>query len=88
MTRQIPASTAPAVTGSSLTGSNASDLQSSFDPAGGTTEKSGPDQSDAEQLTTQLAQISTLVSGIEKSNTTLGSVSGQIDNSQFRRPPT
>ena len=33
------------------------------------------------KLTTQLAQIST-VSGIEKLNTTLGSVSGQIDNSQ------
>ncbi len=33
------------------------------------------------ELTTQLAQIST-VSGIEKLNTTLGSVSGQIDNSQ------
>lgn len=33
------------------------------------------------ELTTQLAQIST-VSGIEKLNTTLGSVSGQIDSSQ------
>jgi Flagellar hook capping protein len=33
------------------------------------------------ELTTQLAQIST-VSGIEKLNTTLGSISGQIDNSQ------
>ncbi len=68
---------------SSLTGSNASDLQSSFltllvaqlknqDPT-------NPMQNN--ELTTQLAQIST-VSGIEKLNTTLGSVSGQIDNSQ------
>ena len=68
---------------SSLTGSSASDLQSSFltllvaqlknqDPT-------NPMQNN--ELTTQLAQIST-VSGIEKLNTTLGSVSGQIDNSQ------
>lgn len=33
------------------------------------------------ELTTQLAQINT-VSGIEKLNTTLGSISGQIDSSQ------
>ncbi len=33
------------------------------------------------ELTTQLAQISTL-SGIEKLNTTLGSISGQINSSQ------
>ncbi len=33
------------------------------------------------ELTTQLAQIST-VSGIEKLNTTLGSISGQINSSQ------
>lgn len=33
------------------------------------------------ELTTQLAQIST-VSGIEKLNTTLGSVSGQLNNNQ------
>ncbi|WP_313773430.1 flagellar hook assembly protein FlgD [Enterobacter huaxiensis] len=68
---------------SSLTGSSANDLQSSFltllvaqlknqDPT-------NPMQNN--ELTTQLAQIST-VSGIEKLNTTLGSVSGQIDNSQ------
>ena len=66
-----------------LTGSNASDLQSSFltllvaqlknqDPT-------NPMQNN--ELTTQLAQIST-VSGIEKLNTTLGSVSGQINSSQ------
>ncbi|WP_432226170.1 flagellar hook assembly protein FlgD [Enterobacter wuhouensis] len=68
---------------SSLTGSSANDLQSSFltllvaqlknqDPT-------NPMQNN--ELTTQLAQIST-VSGIEKLNTTLGSVSGQIDSSQ------
>ncbi len=66
----------------SLTGSNsASDLQGSFltllvaqlknqDPT-------NPMQNN--ELTTQLAQIST-VSGIEKLNTTLGSVSGQINS--------
>ncbi len=68
---------------SSLTGSNAADLQSSFltllvaqlknrDPT---------NQWKTTRLTSQLAQIST-VSGIEKLNTTLGSISGQIDNSQ------
>lgn len=67
----------------SLTGSNASDLQGSFltllvaqlknrDPT-------NPMQNN--ELTTQLAQIST-VSGIEKLNTTLGSVSGQINSAQ------
>ena len=72
-----------AASSSSLTGSKASDLQSSFltllvaqlknqDPT-------NPMQNN--ELTTQLAQIST-VSGIEKLNTTLGSISGQIDNSQ------
>lgn len=76
-------STSSATAGSSLTGSNASDLQSSFltllvaqlknqDPT-------NPMQNN--ELTTQFAQIST-VSGIEKLNTTLGSISGQIDNSQ------
>ncbi|ADO48965.1 flagellar hook assembly protein FlgD [[Enterobacter] lignolyticus] len=67
----------------SLTGSSAADLQSSFltllvaqlknqDPT-------NPMQNN--ELTSQLAQIST-VSGIEKLNTTLGSISGQIDNGQ------
>lgn len=68
----------------SSTGTNSSsDLQSSFltllvaqlknqDPT-------NPLQNN--ELTSQLAQISTL-SGIEKLNTTLGSISGQIDNSQ------
>ncbi len=73
----------------SLTGSNASDLQGSFltllvaqlknqDPT-------NPMQNN--ELTTQLAQIST-VSGIEKLNTTLGSISGQIDNSQSMQAST
>ncbi|UJD94289.1 flagellar hook assembly protein FlgD [Lelliottia amnigena] len=67
----------------SLTGNSASDLQGSFltllvaqlknqDPT-------NPMQNN--ELTTQLAQIST-VSGIEKLNTTLGSVSGQLNDSQ------
>ncbi|EOL9004854.1 flagellar hook assembly protein FlgD [Cronobacter turicensis] len=78
-----PSSASNATSSTSLTGSNASDLQSSFltllvaqlknqDPT-------NPMQNN--ELTTQLAQIST-VSGIEKLNTTLGSISGQIDNSQ------
>lgn len=68
---------------SSTTGSSSQDLQNSFltllvaqlknqDPT-------NPMQNN--ELTTQLAQINT-VSGIEKLNTTLGSISGQIDNSQ------
>lgn len=73
-----------ATSSTSATGTNsASDLQSSFltllvaqlknqDPT-------NPLQNN--ELTTQLAQIST-VSGIEKLNTTLGSISGQIDSSQ------
>ncbi|HEX4499890.1 MAG TPA: flagellar hook assembly protein FlgD [Scandinavium sp.] len=76
-------SAATTATSGSLTTSNASDLQSSFltllvaqlknqDPT---------NPMDNSQLTSQLAQIST-VSGIEKLNTTLGSISGQIDNSQ------
>ncbi|MTH46557.1 flagellar hook assembly protein FlgD [Intestinirhabdus alba] len=79
-----PTNTGMRATGSgSLTGSSAADLQSSFltllvaqlqnqDPT-------NPMQNN--ELTTQLAQIST-VSGIEKLNTTLGSISGQIDNGQ------
>ncbi len=72
-----------ATSGNPLAGSSANDLQGSFltllvaqlknqDPT-------NPMQNN--ELTTQLAQIST-VSGIEKLNTTLGSISGQIDNSQ------
>ena len=76
--------------GSSTTGtSSADDLSSSFltllvaqlknqDPT---------NPMDNSQLTSQLAQIST-VSGIEKLNTTLGSISGQISrNSRRTRPP-
>jgi len=62
---------------SSLTGSNASDLQNQ-DPT-------NPMQNN--ELTTQLAQIST-VSGIEKLNTTLGSISGQLDSSQSMQAST
>lgn len=67
----------------SLTSSSADDLQNSFltllvaqlknqDPT---------NPMDNSQLTSQLAQIST-VSGIEKLNTSLGSISGQIDSSK------
>lgn len=74
---------------SSLTGSSASDLQSSFltllvaqlqnqDPT---------NPMENNELTTQLAQIST-VSGIEKLNTTLGAVSGQLNNNQSLQAST
>lgn len=74
---------------SSATGTSATDLQNSFltllvaqlknqDPT-------NPMQNN--ELTTQLAQINT-VSGIEKLNTTLGSISGQIDNSQSLQAST
>lgn len=67
----------------SLTGSNARDMQSSFltllvaqlknqDPT---------NPMDNSQLTSQLAQIST-VSGVEKLNSTLNKISGQLDSSQ------
>lgn len=82
-------STSKSSNGSSLTTSSASDLQSSFltllvaqlknqDPT-------NPLQNN--ELTSQLAQISTL-NGIEKLNTTLGSISGQIDNSQSMQAST
>lgn len=68
---------------SNVTGNNAADLQSSFltllvaqlknqDPT---------NPMENSELTTQLAQIST-VSGIEKLNTTLGAISGQLNNNQ------
>ncbi|CPR21082.1 flagellar hook assembly protein FlgD [Brenneria goodwinii] len=74
---------------SSSTGSTSADLQSEFltllvaqlqnqDPT---------DPMDNSQLTSQLAQISTL-SGIEKLNTTLGSISGQLDTSQALQAST
>jgi len=69
--------------GSSVAGNSAADLQGSFltllvaqlknqDPT-------NPMQNN--ELTTQLAQIST-VSGVEKLNTTLGAISGQLNNNQ------
>lgn len=81
--------TRAASNGNPVTGSNSADLQNSFltllvaqlknqDPT-------NPMQNN--ELTTQLAQIST-VSGIEKLNTTLGSISGQIDNSQSLQAST
>ncbi|QKJ86758.1 Flagellar basal-body rod modification protein FlgD [Paramixta manurensis] len=68
---------------SAVSGSSAADLQSNFltllvaqlknqDPT---------NPMDNNQLTTQLAQINT-VSGIEQLNTTLGSISGQINSNQ------
>ncbi len=76
-------STSSATGSSSLIGSNASYLQSSFLTLLGAQlinqDPTNPMQNN--ELTTQLAQIST-VSGFDKLNTTLGSVSGQIDNSQ------
>lgn len=68
---------------SAASGNSAADLQNSFltllvaqlknqDPT---------NPMENNELTTQLAQINT-VSGIEKLNTTLGSISGQIDNTQ------
>jgi len=71
------------------TGNNAQDLQNQFltmlvtqlqnqDPT---------NPMDNSQLTTQLAQINTL-SGIEKLNTTLGSISGQINTSQSLQSST
>ncbi|MDN0124177.1 flagellar hook assembly protein FlgD [Yersinia aleksiciae] len=70
-------------TSSTTSGSTSQDLQNSFltllvaqlknqDPT---------NPMENNELTTQLAQINT-VSGIEKLNTTLGSISGQIDSSQ------
>lgn len=71
-------------TGTTTTGTNsASDLQSSFLTLLVAQLKNQDPTNPLEnnELTSQLAQISTL-SGIEKLNTTLGSISGQIDNSQ------
>lgn len=74
---------------SSSTGNSAQDLQNQFltmlvtqlqnqDPT---------NPMDNSQLTTQLAQINTL-SGIEKLNTTLGSISGQLTTSQSLQTST
>lgn len=78
-----------AITSSSTTDTSAADLQSNFltllvtqlqnqDPT---------NPMDNSQLTTQLAQINTL-SGIEKLNTTLGSISGQINSGQSLQATT
>ncbi|MDF2784127.1 MAG: flgD [Pantoea eucrina] len=75
--------------GSAGTGNSAQELQNQFlnmlvtqmqnqDPT---------NPMDNSQLTTQLAQINTL-SGIEKLNTTLGSISGQISTSQSLQSST
>lgn len=82
-------STSSKTSTSTVAGNSASDLQSSFltllvaqlknqDPT---------NPMENNELTTQLAQIST-VSGIEKLNTTLGSISGQIDNNQSLQAST
>ena len=78
-----------AITSTSTTDTSAADLQSNFltllvtqlqnqDPT---------NPMDNSQLTTQLAQINTL-SGIEKLNTTLGSISGQINSGQSLQATT
>ncbi|WNN46029.1 MULTISPECIES: flagellar hook assembly protein FlgD [Winslowiella] len=68
---------------SSSTASSASDLQSNFLTLLVTQLKNQDPTNPMEnnELTTQLAQINT-VSGIEKLNTTLGSISGQINSNQ------
>lgn len=74
-------STSSTSSSSSLTTSSASDLQSSFLTLLVAQLKNQDPTNPLEnnELTSQLAQISTL-NGIEKLNTTLGSISGQIDN--------
>lgn len=73
---------------SSLTGSNAADLQSSFLTLLVAQLKTRPDQlMENNELTSQLAQIST-VSGIEKLNTTLGSISDRLITVSRYRPVT
>ena len=74
---------------SSSTGNSAQDLQNQFLTML-VTQLQNQDPTkpmDNSQLTTQLAQINTL-SGIEKLNTTLGSISGQITTSQSLQTST
>ncbi|KAF6679945.1 flagellar hook assembly protein FlgD [Pantoea sp. EKM21T] len=73
----------------SVTGNNAQDLQNQFLTMLVTQLKNQDPTNpmDNSQLTTQLAQINTL-SGIEKLNTTLGSISGQISTSQSLQSST
>jgi flagellar basal-body rod modification protein FlgD len=74
---------------SSGTGNSAQDLQNQFLTMLVTQLKNQDPTNpmDNSQLTTQLAQINTL-SGIEKLNTTLGSISGQISSSQSLQSAT
>ena len=69
--------------------SSASDLQSNFLTLLVTQLKNQDPTNPMEnnELTTQLAQINT-VSGIEKLNTTLGSISGQINSNQSMQAST
>jgi len=71
------------------TGNNAQDLQNQFLTMLVTQLKNQDPTNpmDNSQLTTQLAQINTL-SGIEKLNTTLGAISGQISTSQSLQSST
>lgn len=74
---------------SSTTDKTAADLQSNFLTLLVTQLKNQDPTNpmDNSQLTTQLAQINTL-SGIEKLNTTLGSISGQINSGQSLQAST
>ncbi len=76
-------------TSSSTTDTSAADLQSNFLTLLVTQLKNQDPTNpmDNSQLTTQLAQINTL-SGIEKLNTTLGSISGQINSGQSLQATT
>lgn len=76
-------------TSSSTTDTSAADLQSNFLTLLVTQLKNQDPTNpmDNSQLTTQLAQINTL-SGIEKLNTTLGSISGQISSGQSLQAST
>jgi len=82
-------STSSSSSSSSLTTSSASDLQSSFLTLLVAQLKNQDPTNPLEnnELTSQLAQISTL-NGIEKLNTTLGSISGQIDSNQSMQAST
>ncbi|WP_075180982.1 flagellar hook assembly protein FlgD [Pantoea sp. 1.19] len=75
--------TATVNSGAATGGSNSADLQSNFLTLLVTQLKNQDPTNPMEnnELTTQLAQINTL-SGIEKLNTTLGSISGQINSNQ------
>ncbi len=75
--------TSRVVNSSSMNDTSAADLQSNFLTLLVTQLKNQDPTNpmDNAQLTSQLAQINTL-SGIEKLNTTLGSISGQISNGQ------